>query len=385
MKRTSILLGTILLALVCSISMPTRASAQRINWRTDYAAARREAASKGLPIIIDFYMVPCVWCERLERDVFSLPKIAKTMNEEFVPLRINGEASPELRDALQIESYPTVVLAGPDGHILATMQGYQKPGRFYEYLQRALARVANPEWMIRDYQSANKALAAANPDYAKAVSLLKHILEDGKSRPIQKKASALLAQIEEEATQQFARARQLNQDGKTTDAINVLTKLVSTFPGTRSASEAGRLLSQLAKTPQRIEKTRVEVARELLGEAKEFYRKSKFSNCLDVCEQLIDQFGDLPEADHARGLQSSIQSNTEWMAKSCEELNEKLSRRMLLLAEAYLKKADRASAMATYQRVLMMFPNSRHARLAEVHMRRLRGEPNVPVEFQQKQ
>ena len=55
---------------------------------------------------------------------------------------------------LRIHSYPTVVLAAPDGKILGTIEGFQDAPRFYENLQRALAAVTNPEWMLRDYQAA---------------------------------------------------------------------------------------------------------------------------------------------------------------------------------------------------------------------------------------
>jgi thioredoxin-like negative regulator of GroEL len=361
----------------CFISWPTQLQAQEILWRTDYASARKEAKDKGLPIVLDFGTENCPWCVRLERETLAQPTIAKVVNEQFVPLKINAHYEPNLAEALRIQSYPTVVLADADGRILGTMEGYQDAPRFHENLQRALARVANPEWMVRDYQAANKALSV--PDYAKAVSLLKNIVEDGKARPIQKKARQLMDQVEDQATQLLVRARQFNVDGKTTDALATLTKLVREYPGTQGAHQAGHLLTQQAKTPTSVEKQRDQVARELLAQAREFYRAQKFLYCLDNCKKLIDEFGDLKEAETARELQSTIQTNAGWMQKNCDELSERLGNMLFLLAENHLKNNDRQKALETYQRVIATLPNTHPAVVAEMRVRQLQGEATVTM------
>jgi thioredoxin-like negative regulator of GroEL len=365
---------------VCPLLVPDSGLAQGISWRQDYAAARKEAKAKGLPLVLDFGTENCFWCVKLERETFADANIARMMNEQFIPLKINAHFEPQLAEALRIQSYPTVVLADADGRILGTMEGFQEAPRFYENLQRALARVANPEWMIRDYQSANKALGAS--DYAKAISLLKNILDDGKTRPIQKKARELMDQIEDQATQLLVRAKQFNQDGKTTEALNVLTQLVREYTGTSSAVQAGQFLTQQTKTPVTVEKARGQVARELLAQAREYYRTQKFLYCLDHCKKLIEEFGDLKEAETAREMQGAIQTNTVWMQKNCDELGERLGNMLFLLADTHLKNGDRQKALETYQRVVATFPGSHHAMVADVRLRQLQGEATVNVDFQ---
>ena len=74
------------------------------------------------------------------------------------------------------------------------------------YLRRALA-VQTPDWMARDFQEASKSIAAG--DYAAAVSLLKKVLEDGKDRPVQTKAKAVLDEVEQQAAGRLVRVKQL--------------------------------------------------------------------------------------------------------------------------------------------------------------------------------
>src|SRR5204863_5999753 len=124
---------------------------------------------------------------RLQQDTFSDPTVARTINEKFIPLKVHARHDPRLVEILSIRAFPTVILAGPDGKILLTVEGYQEPNRFYDSLQRALAAVSNPEWMLRDYQVAVRAIT--DRDYGKGVALLKVILEDGKTRPVQLNAA----------------------------------------------------------------------------------------------------------------------------------------------------------------------------------------------------
>src|SRR5262249_45306929 len=154
-----------------------------VKWRHDYNVARREAQEKGLPLVLDFGTENCFWCRKLDESTFRDPTVVGVMNERFIPLKIDAEREVKLAQVLRIQSYPTVVLAAPDGKILGTLEGYQDAARFHENLQRALASVSNPEWMLRDYQAATAAIASA--DYARAVALLKSIGEDGKTRPVQ--------------------------------------------------------------------------------------------------------------------------------------------------------------------------------------------------------
>src|SRR5262249_55162253 len=270
--------------------LPLSLAAQEVQWRYEYNAARREATEKNRPLVLDFGTEHCFWCRKLDLTTFRDPSIVGVMNEKFLPLKIDAEREPGLTNALRVQNYPSLILAAPDGKILGTVEGYLDAGRFHEYLQRALAAVSNPEWMVRDYQEAAKAVAAS--DYARGVALLKNIGADGKERPIQAKAKQLRQEVEQQAAGRLARAKQLDDKGQPAEATEILTDLLRKFAGTQAAAEGGQMLTLLASRQEIKAQQRSRRARELLAQAREDYRTQQYLCCLDRCEVLAGSYGD---------------------------------------------------------------------------------------------
>lgn len=380
MKRltTPLLLACLLASslLVC----PQKACAQAIQWRYDYAKARQEAEREGKPLILDFGTKHCTWCVKLEAETLNVPTISRIINERFIPLKIDADEQPILTQKLYVTSYPTVILADSDGRILGTMEGYKEAPAFQEILQRALARVANPEWMIRDYQTASKALAV--PDYPRALALLKHITEDGKARPIQVKARQLFDQIEKQAEGLLARARRHIDGGQTQEATEVLAQLVRSYPGTSASTRAGTWLTAIARSDEaQTKRNREQRAQELLAQAKEDYRVGQILCCLDRCKTLLENYRDLEEAVEAQQLNESIKANPTEMEQACTQLSKRLRDMHMELAEVYMRKGDRQQAMVSLQRVVENFPGTTEAEVAETRLGELRGEPMRAVNF----
>src|ERR1700675_1446505 len=111
--------------LVLAAPALVRAQAPEIRFRTNYGEARLEAEKKGLPIILFLTTDNCMWCQRLVAETFGEPTITKVMNEKYVPLKVHALQDPGLIQSLKVTSFPTVILAGPDGKILTTIQGFK--------------------------------------------------------------------------------------------------------------------------------------------------------------------------------------------------------------------------------------------------------------------
>ena len=135
--RWQLILCAALLAL-CSPAVQGQET-PAIKWRTDYNAARKEAEAKNLPVLIEFVRPNCPPCAKMEQVTFVDPRVARTLNEKFIPLKINGQEDVHLASRLQISLYPTLVLAGPDGRIAQTLIGYQEADALNDHLQRLLA------------------------------------------------------------------------------------------------------------------------------------------------------------------------------------------------------------------------------------------------------
>jgi thioredoxin-like negative regulator of GroEL len=367
------------LLVVLALGLPQAARAQEVQWRYDYNSARKEAEEKSRPLVIDFGTEDCMWCKRLDASTFHDATVAGTMNEKFVPLKIDANRDAPLAQSLRIQSYPTVVLAGPDGKIIDMVVGFKDAAQFQELLQRALGAIADPDWMVRDYKESAKAIAGS--DYARAIALLKGVLEDGKERPVQLKAKQVLQDIEQQAAGRLARAKQLDDKGQSAEASQTLTEMIRAFSGTTAATEAAQMLNSLASRPEIKNQQRSRRARELLAQAKEDYRTQQYLCCLDRCELLAASYADLTEGSEAMQLASEIKNNPEWMRQACESLSDRLGMLYLGLAETWLRKGQPQQAVQYLEKVVAQFPGSRQAEAAQIRLSYIKGQTTMQTEF----
>lgn len=354
-------------------------AAEELRWLNDYNQARREALTKGAPLVIDFGTSNCYWCNKLDASTFRDPTVVNLMNEKFVSLKVDAQKNAPLTEALHIQSFPTLVLADPEGKIIGTVEGFVEADRFHEQLQKVLASVQNPEWMSRDFQEAAKAMAAS--DFTRAVALLKSITEDKKDRPIQLKARQVLSELEEQAAGRLAHARTLEDKGQTSEGIEVLTGLVRNYAGTPAATEGGQMLAAWSAKPEIKARERTRRARELLAQAREDYRSQAYLCCLDRCESLISGYADLAEAAEAAQLAAEIKGNPDWMRQACDTLSDRLGGLYVALAETWLAKGQPKEAILCLERVIQSFPGTRRAEAAQTRLAQIQGQPTQRTTF----
>lgn len=102
-----------------------------IEWQARHGAAA-EAAKAGKPILYDFTAEWCSPCKHLD-EAWADPKVADRVNDSFVPVRIldrireegrNPEDIAELQRRYEVGVFPTVVIAAPDGKLIAKSEGF---------------------------------------------------------------------------------------------------------------------------------------------------------------------------------------------------------------------------------------------------------------------
>jgi thioredoxin-like negative regulator of GroEL len=356
------------------------ASAQSPSWRSDYGSARREATDKQRPILLDFGTENCFWCKRLDATTFRDPNIANLINEQFIPLKIDAEREAVLAQKLQIQSYPTLVLAAPDGKILTVIEGFVEPAKLLPHLNAAVAAcVPTPEWMVKDFQAASKAIGLG--DNARAIALLKTIADDGKERSVQQKARQHLKTLEQQADNRLAHARSAEDNGQMLEAIDTLTELMRVYPGTPAADEAKGLLTSLAAKPEVRQLQRQRRAAELFAQARRDFRTEQFFNCLEKCETLTASYSETTEATEAAKMADEIKANPLWMARACNNLNDRLSTMYLALAESWLKKGKLDEAAVCLEKVQQLSPGSPHAQMAQIKLGQLQGKSSQRTDF----
>jgi tetratricopeptide (TPR) repeat protein len=354
-------------ALLLPASAP---AADPVAWRTDYAAARKEAVEKGLPLFVVVGTDNCFYCRKLEGGPLRDATVAGQLRDNFIPLKLDATRDPNLAKALKVQLYPTVVLAGPDGKIHAFIEGYLEADRLSDQLKRTVTASTTTDWAARDFEQATKALAAS--EYPRAVTLLKGITREEGQKPIGVKAKQVLDDVERQAAGRLARAKEFEQRGQTQEALDTLAEAVKTYAGTQAASDAATMMTGLAAKPETQEKLRARAARDLLAAAKEDFRASRFYECLQKCDQLATGYAESAEAKEAAGITTEIKGNPERLAAMCEQMNQRTATMYLTLAEAWVKKGQAAEAIACYEKVAKLCPNTRQADIALADVTRIR-------------
>ena len=95
-------------------------------WLTSYDEAVSAARKNSKPILIDCVADWCVWCHRLEQEVYSQPEF-QTMLEGFVPLRVNIEDQAQgakLAELYGVNSLPTLLVIESEGNLLNRVGGF---------------------------------------------------------------------------------------------------------------------------------------------------------------------------------------------------------------------------------------------------------------------
>jgi hypothetical protein len=156
---------------VLVLAVPEQLRAEGVSWRTDYAAALKEAAQRGVPLFVNVGTADCFWCKKLDQHTFLDEDVVKLLNERCIPLKLDASkpANDYLVRALRVQSYPTLIFASHDGGIVGYREGFLEASAMKEQITRTLAAVATPDWMQRDFDSAGKAIAAG--ETGKAISL----------------------------------------------------------------------------------------------------------------------------------------------------------------------------------------------------------------------
>lgn len=139
---------SIALAAAALLSIPAAAVCQEAEWLQNFADAKAKAAAEGKDMLVDFTGSDwCVWCKRLDKEVFAeeafqteavkgfiLVKLDFPQNQELVTEEIRAQ-NEQLQQQYKIQGFPTVFLMDAAGKPYA-QTGYQQGGgaKYVEHL-----------------------------------------------------------------------------------------------------------------------------------------------------------------------------------------------------------------------------------------------------------
>ncbi len=113
---------------------PNRAA--DIDWWPWGRAAFDAAADTDRPVVLHLTASWSHWCHRMDEETYSEPDIIDRINA-LVPVRVDTEAAPHVRDRYIAGGWPTVAFLTPTGEVLWSGR-YLDPDGFREVLDKVL-------------------------------------------------------------------------------------------------------------------------------------------------------------------------------------------------------------------------------------------------------
>ena len=155
LRNSSVKFFNLILAVICSTlligvtifaeGVKTNDS-KEITWHA-YDKGLKLAKENDKQIIIDFTAKWCRWCKEMERKTFVDPQVVKTMNENFVAVRVDGDSHKELdisgykiteqqltKQEFRVTGFPAFWFLESDGTKIGPIKGYKPAEQFLSVL-----------------------------------------------------------------------------------------------------------------------------------------------------------------------------------------------------------------------------------------------------------
>ena len=94
-----------------------------VEWRDWGSEAFAEADERDCPVLLSLSATWCEGCHEMDAITYAEPRIAANVNEGFVPVRVDVDRHPRVRERYNMGGFPTTAFLTPDGELL-TGAGY---------------------------------------------------------------------------------------------------------------------------------------------------------------------------------------------------------------------------------------------------------------------
>lgn len=131
---------------------------------TNYSDAAAKAKRENKMILVDVYTDWCVWCKRMDKDVYTDAKVQAEMEKYFAAAKLDAESATTrsfkgstkseqaIAQDLRVSGYPTTVFLSPNEEVIQVIPGYVKAADF----AMALRYIGSRAYEKQDFESWRK-------------------------------------------------------------------------------------------------------------------------------------------------------------------------------------------------------------------------------------
>jgi len=160
---------------------------EKIKWMDWSPEAFERAKKEDKLVLLDIGAVWCHWCHVMDQEAYSNPDIIRTVNEGYVPVRVDNDERPDVNERYNQGGWPTTVVMTPEGLVVYGAT-YLPPPSMKELLHKSR------EWYARNKQKIAEASSEAAMEMADGV--MKPLVPAG---PIKDFSEAIIEDIRKNA------------------------------------------------------------------------------------------------------------------------------------------------------------------------------------------
>ena len=112
-----------------------------ISWSDNLRQAQELSRQTGKPVLVHFFSDTCPPCKMMEKNTFPNPEIAATVQNSFIPVKLNANQFPREAQMFNVQSVPMDIVLSSDGQVIHSALGGQDPSRYGQFLTTALGKM----------------------------------------------------------------------------------------------------------------------------------------------------------------------------------------------------------------------------------------------------
>ena len=133
-----ILIILLFAGLVIAANQPSMESTATIKkdlkWSTSYSESVQRAKAKKIPVLIKFEASWCVYCQKMEEEVYTDPEVIKEL-DKFVLVKIDVDKNSAVAKSYKIKSLPRTIVINIHDEIVGDWLGYHEASAFAKLLR----------------------------------------------------------------------------------------------------------------------------------------------------------------------------------------------------------------------------------------------------------